>query len=341
MSKINWLRSGIFFLLVGLLSIGCWKKSAHHSETRETAVKKVTLRQEWFPNSNYAGALYASQEFGKKHNIDIVVEPGSDQINPVQLVLQGHNTFGDASADKVLEANEKYGANLVIIGVVSYNSPTVFLAKLEKGIRTPKEFEGRTVGVLTGTNTEYVYRTLVSKMGLDKSKIKEVEAPFDLNSFITADAYDVRPAFIYDEPISLDLQNIKYTLIEPRHYGVSFIGTVYFTKKETIEKDPEMVRNFVFSVADGWNAALKYPEAAIALLEKYDANIDEKRELLSLKKGLTYFQGKDNKILWADESDWQEMVKSMRELGILQQDFNYAKTVNNSFLQAYYIKENQ
>lgn len=337
MTKNKVLRFGFFIFAFGVLitSASCQKGCSKSTETKTTGTAKAMLRQEWFPNSNYAGALFASQEFGKAHNIDIVIEPGSDQIDPVQLVVQGHDTFGDASADKVLAANEK-GANLVVIGVVSYNSPTVFLAKQEKGIRTPKDFEGRTVGVLTGTNTEYVYKTLVAKLGLDKSKIKEVEAPFELNTFVTADAYDVRPAYIYDEPVSLDLQNVKYTLIEPKNYGVTFIGTVYFTKRETIERDREMVQNFMFAIADGWTAALKYPDAAIALLKKYDSTIDEKRELLSLKKGMPYFQGKDNKILWAGEDDWQEMVKSLKALGVLKQNFDYAKSIDTTFLQAYY-----
>lgn len=330
------LRSGFFVLAFGVLitSASCQKGCGNNGETT-SGTPRVTLRQEWFPNSNYAGALFAAQEFGKAHGIEIVVEPGSDQIDPVQLVVQGNNTFGDASADKVLAANEK-GANLVIIGVVSYNSPTVFLAKREKGIKTPKDFEGRTVGVLSGTNTEYVYRTLIARSGVDKSKIKEVEAPFDLNTFVTADAYDVRPAFIYDEPVSLDLQDIKYDIIEPKNFGVSFIGTVYFTKRETIEKERETVQKFVSAISDGWSAALKYPDAAIALLKKYDGNIDEKRELLSLKKGMPYFQGKDNKILWADEDDWQEMVKSLKALGVLKQNFDYAKSIDTTFLQAHY-----
>jgi NitT/TauT family transport system substrate-binding protein len=334
MNKI--LRSGFFVFAFGVLitSASCQKGCGKNGETI-SGPPRVTLRQEWFPNSNYAGALFASQEFGKSHGIEIVVEPGSDQIDPVQLVVQGNNTFGDASADKVLAANEK-GAKLVIIGVVSYISPTVFLAKREKGIKTPKDFEGRTVGVLSGTNTEYVYRALVARAGLDKSKIKEVEAPFDLNTFVTADAYDVRPAFIYDEPVSLDLQNIKYETIEPKNYGVSFIGTVYFTKRETIEKEHDTVQKFVSAIADGWSAALKYPDAAIALLKKYDGNIDEKRELLSLKKGMPYFQGKDNKILWADEDDWQEMVKTLKALGVLKQNFDYAKSIDTTFLQAHY-----
>lgn len=313
---------------------------ACNNDTQNRELIKVSLRQEWFPNSNYAGALFAKNEFAKEHGLDLTIESGSEQIDPIKLVIQGHNTFGDASADKILIANEK-GADLVVIGVVNYNSPTCFLAKEEMKIMTPKDFEGKTIGVLTGTNTEYVYRTLIKKQGLDIQKIKEVEAPFDLNSFVSANAYDVRPAFIYDEPVSLDIQKIKYTIIEPKNYGVRFLGTVYFTKRETVEKNPEIVQSFINAIADGWSAAIKYPERAIDFLKQFDNTIDINRELMSLRKGIDYYRGKNNKILWSDRSDWEEMLKSLQDLGLVK-NVDLSKSIDTTFLQKYYLthKEN-
>ena len=67
----------------------------------------------------------------KKHKLEIEIEPGSDNIDPVKMVISGQNTFGDAGADKILAANER-GADLVVIGVLNCNSPTCFIAKYEK-----------------------------------------------------------------------------------------------------------------------------------------------------------------------------------------------------------------
>ena len=292
--------------------------------SKKEKLPSVSLRQEWFPNANYAGALFAKNEFAAENGINLIIESGSDQIDPVRLVIEGHNTFGDASADKVLEANDK-GADLVVIGVVSYISPTCFIAKTNKNINNPKDFEGKTVGVLTGTNTEYIYRTLVKKNGLDTKKIKEVEAPFDLKSFITSNAYDVRPAYIYDEPVQLDLLGIKYSIIEPKATGVNFLGTVYFTKRSTMEQNPKLVQAFINSIADGWTAALKYPRRAMDFLKTYDNSRDttKDRDMKSFIKGFDYYKGKDGKILWADQSDWEEMIQSMKGLGLIKKDDLY------------------
>lgn len=321
-------------LSVTIIALSTLIFSCNNSSKSET--KTVTVRQEWFPNANYAGELIAAKEFAKEENIEIKIEAGSDNIDPIKLVLSGKNDFGVVGADKVLMANES-GANLVVIGVINYNSPSCFLALENKQVKTPKDFEGKTVGVLTGTATEYVYRALLSKSGVDVKKLKEVEAPFDLATFI-AGSYDVRPAFIYDEPVSLDMQNMKYTIINPSEYGVSFIGTVYFTTKKMVDENPETVQSFINAVAKGWEKSIKQPAVAIKYLKEYDSNIDENRELKSLEKGLSFFTGYNNEVLTADLPHWEQMSNTLVELGLMKSS-DLKNTVDTTFVSTYHQKK--
>ena len=100
-------------------------------------------------------------------------------------------------------------------------------------------------------------------------------------------------------------------------------------------KNPEVVQAFVNSVADGWRAANKYPERAIEYLKIYDSDIDKERELLSLKKAQSYFQGKNNKILWADIEDWNEMLNTLKNLQVIR-NVDLVRSIDNSFLEKYY-----
>jgi ABC-type nitrate/sulfonate/bicarbonate transport system substrate-binding protein len=321
-------------LSIAIIALSTLVFSCNNSSKNET--KTVTVRQEWFPNANYAGELVAAREYAKSENIEIKIEAGSDNIDPIKLVLSGKNDFGVVGADKVLMANES-GANLVVIGVINYNSPTCFLALENKQIKTPKDFEGKTVGVLTGTATEYVYRALLSKSRVDVKKLKEVEAPFDLATFI-AGSYDVRPAFIYDEPVSLDMQNLKYTIINPSEFGVSFIGTVYFTTKKMVNENPETVQAFINAVAKGWEKSIKQPAVAIKYLKEYDSNIDENRELKSLEKGLPFFTGYNNQVLTADLPHWEQMSNTLVELGLMKSS-DLKNTIDTTFASNYHQKK--
>jgi NitT/TauT family transport system substrate-binding protein len=315
----------LYLLMLGFFGSGCPRDPA-------APQPEVRLRQEWFPNANYAGALFAAKDFAEQYGIRIKIEPGSDLIDPIKLLLTGEDMVADVGADKVLLANSK-GADLVVIGVLNRSSPTCFIAKASKRIVKPKDFEGKTIGILTGTATEYVYHTLVAQQQLDRSRLHEVPVSFDLASFL-ADAYDVRPAFIYDEPVSLDLQNIPYTIIEPRHYGVEFIGTVYVTTRDNIKNHRQAIQDFMSAAADGWKAAFKYPERAIDLLKEYDSTIDKDRELRSLQKAQSYFLGKDGRVLHAEESDWKGMIAALKELGVLQ-NVDLDRMIDRSFLANY------
>jgi ABC-type nitrate/sulfonate/bicarbonate transport system substrate-binding protein len=192
------------------------------------------------------------------------------------------------------------------------------------------------VGVITGNNTEMIYRTLIKKAGVDSKKIREVEISFDLATFLTG-VYDVRPAYIFDETVSLDQQGIKYTIVKPQDYGVQFIGTVYFTKRETVQKDPELVQKFVNSIASGWENALKNPEQALSFLGKYNNTIDVNRERQSFSKGMDYFRGENGKVLMVSQDRWVQMGNSLKELGVIKEvNINF---IDNSFIDKYHTSK--
>lgn len=315
----------IFFFL----SIPVFLLVACNNNKQTNKLLKASLVQEWFPNANYAGELFASYETDSLFGLNLELKAGSDQIDPIKLVLSSESEFGIVSSDRILQANEK-GADLVVIGVANYKSPTCYLSKKEKNISSVKDFEGKKIGILTGTNTELIYKILIKKNNLDNSKLKEIEAPFDLATFI-AGAYDVRPAFVYDEPVSLEQQGIAYNILRPEDYGVKFLGTVYFCKRSLIEQKPELVKAFIQSIKAGWKKTFADPNHAIELLYKFDKNIDKVRETKSLAKAIDYFKGEKDSVLYASKESWETMANDLKEMGFIK-NFDYSKTVNNSFV---------
>jgi len=311
------------FILFCLSLIACNNNKSHEK------LLTASMIQEWFPNANYAGELETMYETDSLFGLDLKIIAGSDQLDPIKLVLSGESEFGVVSSDRLIQANET-GADLVVVGVANFKSPTCYLSRKELNINSIKDFEGKRIGILTGTNTELIYRLLVKKNELDKSNLKEVEAPFDLATFI-AGKYDVRPGFVYDEPISLEDKGIAFNMLKPEDYGVKFLGTVYFCKRSTIEKNPRLVRAFVQSLKAGWEKALQNPSHAIELLYRYDKDIDTVRENKSLAKALEYFKGENDSLLYASKNSWETMANDLKEVGFIK-NFDYSKTVDNSFL---------
>jgi ABC-type nitrate/sulfonate/bicarbonate transport system substrate-binding protein len=297
----------ILVLLTGIIFCGCQEKKEK---------LQASLRFDWFTSMTFSGEVWGAGESADKYGITIKLEPGSETTDPIKLVLSGANDFGCISLDRLLAANEK-GAQLVAIGVINQLSPTVFIAKKVKNIKTPKDWIGKKVGVLPGGATEYVYRSLLQNQGLQSSQFKEVTVPFDLGTFI-ADQYDVRPAFIYDEPISMDQQKIAYDLIEPKNYGVKYVGRVYFARKDFITAHPDVAQAFINAMEDGWRSSLANPVKAISLLKKFEPKTDTVRELMSLKKALPYFYDQQNKVLTFNRKEWDGTVADLIKLGAIK-----------------------
>jgi NitT/TauT family transport system substrate-binding protein len=316
-------------VLASLLLFSC----GNNNRSTNTGQPVFSLRQGWFPWAGYAGELFAMYDLDSINGVTFKIDPGADDIDPMKMVLSGSNDFGITSAEAIVTANEK-GANLVAIGVVNYKSPTCFISLKGNDINTPYDFEGKKVGILTGSETETVYRTLIQKLNINSANITEMEAPYDLKTFINK-VYDVYPGFIYSETIALDLQGIEYNLIKPEDYGVELIGAVYFTTKTMIENHPDIVQSFVNIVAEGWELALKNPEQAINYLSRFDKSIDKHRELISLEKGIDYFAGENQKVLFVSSERWVDLKMALVNLGKVK-DININDCFDNSFIKKYH-----
>lgn len=291
----------------------------------------LSLQQEWFPYAGYAGEVEAKR-IAAQDGVSIEILPGSEAVDPIKLVMAGAADFGVASADLLISAKAK-GADLVCIGVINDISPTCFLVRPDSGIKRPSDFVGHKVGILTGTNTERIYELMMAHEKVDRSKIEEIPVPFDLQTFVLGQ-YDVRPAFAYDEPISLSDKGIAYEIIKPSDFGVHFLGTVYFTRSEVIKKHPEKVQQLIDYLVKGWRSALKDPATAIDTLAAQFEGVDKSRELKALKAGEEYFRGAGDVLLGSD-ANWQETISGLEELGDIKPGSVKPQDVRNeSFIKA-------
>ncbi|MCU0784938.1 MAG: ABC transporter substrate-binding protein [Verrucomicrobia bacterium] len=227
-------------------------------------------------------------------------------------MLAGAVPFGVVGGDLLVAAVAK-GAPLVAIGVVNENTPTVFLVDEKSDIRGPKDFAGKKVGVLPGTNTERVYQLMMKRAGVQRNTVTEVQIPFDLQTFLLKQ-YDVRPAFIYDETVSLEQKGLKYRVIKPDEFGVVFTGTVYFTTREKLQKERAAVVQLLKTLVEGWQFAMAEPEASIGDLVAAFPSLDKAREKRALELGKPYFSGSKGFPLQCDTEVWKKMIRGLEEV---------------------------
>jgi len=322
-----------FLILASVVVILASCKQSNQQQNTESKKLSTTLKLNWIFTGSFAPEAYAKDKFASKYNLDLTIEPGGQGKDPLKLV--GDNEFGTAAADEVLRANDK-GGDFVIIGLINYNSPACFISQQDKNIKTPKDLEGKTVGILPFGSTGLIYKIMLKKNNVDQSKIKEMTVYPDLKVFLSGKSHDVQPAFIYDETVSLDIENIKYNVLEPKNLGVLFHGPCYFTTKNTIEKNPELVQAFINLMADAVSEAIKQPTDAIKSLKKLSPDVNEERELKVWEKGIEYYKGYNGKPLTSDIESWNVMVKELMEYKEIKTPSDLNKALNFSFVDKYY-----
>jgi len=321
----------IFIVSVLVIITSC------NNDTSNSENKDISLRFDWIPTMSFAGDIVGMNNYASKNGIKLTLHPAGEGIDPIKMIISGVDNVGVVGLDKLLLANEK-GADLVAFGMVDNITPTVFMSLKNKNIRTPQDFIGKKVGIQSGGATEFVYRSLIYKLKIDESKINEVQIGFDMKPFIDGQ-YDVRPGFIFDEAVYLDVNNIAYNLIEPKKYGLSYPGRVYFAKKVFIKKNPEMMQKFINTVAQGWQYALNYPDSAINQLQKFEPKIDYKREYKGLVKAKEYFSGYQNKILNPDTTAIEDMIETLSQLKIIKNKPNLEEYFDLRFINKFHEKK--
>jgi len=329
----------ILILVLFSATLFACNNSTKTTDSKEPA--KASLRLSWIPSVSSAGEFLGMKEYSKANNLDLKIDIGGPGIDPVKLIASGTNTFGEAGADLVLIANDK-GADLVIIGLVNYNSPGVWLAKKEKNINTVDDVKGKRIGEFAGSDMIYLYEVFLKKTNLVRNKdFKPVPIPFDFKNFMTQDECDLRPVFIYNEPSEMELNHMPYTLIEPKDFGIQFKGLCYFCKRSTIEKNPELVQSFINTMAEGWTTALANPQKAVQVLKENDPSIRENKELLALQRSGDYFKGYNNKLFYSDMDSWKVMISDLKSLGYLKNEPDLSKAIDFTFVDKYYSSLNK
>lgn len=312
--KIGFLLVALFVL--SIVFVGCSKK-----ETTNTQIDKVSVRLKWLMIATHStGELVAKEKgFFKENNIDITIEPGGIDLNSIVLVASGSNDIGITGGDQLILAREQ-GIPIKAIAVIHQESPVVFFSLKDSGIKEPKDFIGKKLGMKFGTNAETEYRVMMGKLGLDMKQVTEVPARFDLSPILTGQV-DIWSGYEVNEPLTAEEKGYQVNLIRPREHGVHFYSNTYFTTEKMIREKPGVVRRFLKAAIKGWAWALENPEKAIDILLKYNNQADRAHELKALLKTrylvLTDIT-REKGIGWMERARWEEMQDTLIEQGILK-----------------------
>ncbi|GIN56983.1 ABC transporter substrate-binding protein [Lederbergia ruris] len=323
----KWL--GIALVMVLLLA-GC---SGATEEKSETGEKKVSIVLDWTPNTNHTG-LYVARDKGyfKEEGLDVeIILPG--EAGADQLVASGKSEFGISAQESLTEARAQ-DIPIVSIGAIIQHNTSGLASPVEKNIKKPSDFEGKTYGGWGAPVEQAVLTSLMDADGGDFDKVDVVN--MGDTDFFTAVQRDIDFAWIYYAwtGVEAELRGDDLNMIYLTDYSdkLDYYTPVISTSEKMIEKDPDTVKAFMKAVSKGYQLAIDNPEEAAEVLIKAEPDLDEELVRKSQEWLATRYQ--DDAARWGEQKQeiWQNYMDWMLEKKVLEKEIDVKQAFTNEFL---------
>ncbi|MCU1330196.1 MAG: transport system substrate-binding protein [Bryobacterales bacterium] len=214
---------------------------------------KTRLALNWKPDPEFGG-FYAA-DFAK-HGLDVELLPGGSGTPTVQMIGAGSAEFGIIQADELLLARSR-GNDVVALFAAFQSCPTGIMAHASRKLESIGDVLRN--GTLAMESGLPFARLLEKKFGFDHVKI--VPSPGgDLTAFLHDENF-AQQCFITAEPLQARRKGVDVKVFPVSDIGYNPYTTVVATSRALLQKNPEMVKNMVAAVREGWAAYLQDPTA--------------------------------------------------------------------------------
>lgn len=322
MKKLKYLSLLLAFLL--LVMTGCSGKQANEKEAGK--LEDVDLVLDWYPNAVHS-FIYAAIEKGyfKEEGLNVNIKFPSNPTDPLALPAAGKATVGIYYQPDVIisRANEKVPVKS--IGSIVQSPLNVIISLKEKGINSPKDLSGKTVGFSGNPlNVEYV-KTMVKEDGGNPETVKIIDVGFELLSAMITKKVDATTGGLINHEVPvMKYEGHDVNYFDPSKYGVpNYYELLFVTSDNTIKEKPETLKKFMRACKKGFNFTKENPNEALSILlknqQKDNFPLIEAVEKESMNTLLPKMELKDSPFLTQDKKVWEENINWLYEKGMLKE----------------------
>ncbi|MFA6407679.1 MAG: ABC transporter substrate-binding protein [Candidatus Paceibacterota bacterium] len=332
----------ILLVVIGLVlvaGVSYWViRQVDYSEKKVSApLQEVNLRLKWMHQAQFAGNYVAIEKgFYGNEGLKVNVTPIDFNESTIDTIIAGKADFGVSSADEIILAREK-GIPVKAFAVIYKINPITAYALKKSGITKPQDFVGKTVGIEKAVNVEYLYAAMMSKLGIDRSKVKEVAIGYDASELLLGKT-DVSTGYIINEPHQAMEAGQEITTILMADYGVNMYADVLFTTEKTIEKKPDLVLSFLKATLRGWQYAFEHEAEAVDIIVKYATKSTKTHEAYMLHTSAPLIHTGSSALGAMDANEWERAQTILVEQKLLTKPIVITSAYTTQFLDFIYKK---
>jgi putative hydroxymethylpyrimidine transport system substrate-binding protein len=276
----------IFAATVVLFAAGCGGSA--HSDPSASLVLDFT------PNPVHVGiytALARHDDTVAGVHLHVIV-PGAS-TDSISLLEKGRVDFAILDIHDLAIARQK-GQD--IVGILPIVERPLAAVIAQPGVTSPRQLDGRTVGVTGAPSDLAVLNSVVAGAGGRPSSVHTVTIGYDAVSTLLAGRVAGATAFWNDEGVTLNEKRPGFHDFRVDEYGApSYPELVVCATAQSLKARPALARDVVNALVRGYETALAEPTVGQRALESEVPGLDhqlDSRELAALRSAFTGPEGR-------------------------------------------------
>src|SRR5437868_9300464 len=253
----------------------------------QTALDKVSFGTNWVPEAEHGGFFQALADGTyKKYGLDVTIVPGGPNDNNRMLLIAGKLDFFMAA--NTLMSLDAVANNVPVVSVAAIfqKDPQVFVTHPDSKITKLEELKPLTLFVSKDGITSY-FQWLKSEYGFSEAKVRPYT--FNAQPFI-ASPQSAMQGYVTSEPFAVEkAAKFKPGIILLADYGFNAYSTLIETRRDVIDKKPDLVQRFVDASIVGWyNYLYGDNSAGNALIKKLNPEMTDELIAYSIARMKEY-----------------------------------------------------
>ncbi len=311
LTRRGFLKGGL--TLAGLAATGSAPAELMRAAMAQSSTQ-MALQLGWFANSQMAGDFTAiGKGYFKDVDIDVKIVPGGPSIDPVGVVASGAVPIGNVASIGVLVSGRSRDVPLKAFATAYQRHPFAFFFLRGKGIKTPADFAGKTVGI-QGT-ARPLLDAVLAKYNVPRDKVNVIIIGGTTTPLLTGQA-DVVTGWVinYAQNLPIEGRADHFLLWD---LGIRMYAYTYFTTDQVYNTRKDVLVRYTAAAAKGWLYAKDHPEEAVDLVLKSASGLDRDMELPTWKIAAPYMSSTATKqVGWGymDPQVWADLSQTYYSL---------------------------
>ena len=304
---------------------------------RSRAATSVSMTIDWvFEGSNSGFLIAREMGFYRDAGLDVTVGPGKGSGNTAQLVASKATQVGFADGYTCGNGISK-GMAIKTIGSIFRKAPAAIIVLSGSSIKTPKDLEGRTLGITAGSGVFQQWPAYVKGAGLDASKIRIVNIdPSGLGPALISGKVDAIGGYAASFVPSIEvLGKTDARLLWFADAGVNIVSNGIIAHNDLINSDPDLLHKFVAASIKGFLYERQHIDEAVAVVKKYSPTSDPaiiKRGFEVSWKTWVTPSTKGKPLGWEAEQDWASTIAVLKQYGGVTAPLTTSQVYTNEFV---------